>query len=747
MGNTNILAEAKNLWMKLNLRGAILASLSLQVFLIFFAPMRKRWSNRWFAILMWSAYLVADSVAVYAFGLIAKVQIVGGTSDSEANAYGDLLAFWAPFLLLHLGGPDTITAFALEDNELWGRHLLNLLFQLGTACYVFYQSLPSNKLIVPTILVFIGGTIKYIERTRALYLASFSKFRGSLLPSLDATRENDPPIEMMSEPNIESRDAGGQNKTDLDDGTVIKTAFFYFTTFKGILVELPFHFGQMNNSWILFSGITAKDAFRVIEAELNFFYDVLYTKAALVHCPTGYLFRAISIGSVVTAFALFYVLNKHGFHEYDVRITYALLLGAVGLEFVALGRLICSDWTIALLGRFKKHRIGSTFEKFLLKFKSERSPFALHILHARWSRSIFQYNLIDSRLRRWPKWIEKLLHCMSLGELFDDLKYGRRKPYSDKLGELIFKEMKRKVSDVTDFSNFKEICAARGRWALEHSETEQDCTNLLPFVSDVDYDESLLLWHVATELCYNTDTDESTNFNTDRRNSKVLSDYMLHLMIKQPDMMSAVGGYGEIRFRYTRDEMDTFISKNLSDGSKTKITKESVSQSLLSVDSKVEPDPRSKETIKSVLTDARALARVLLRDIEKEKRWKIMSEVWVELLGYAAIHCRPYNYAQQLSKGGELVTLVWLLMAQLGFYRHLRVANIEKEKRWKITSEVWVELLGYAASHCRPYNYAQQLSKGGELVTLVWLLMAQLGLNQHFRFVESPQEDRLIGNN
>ncbi|XP_056169027.1 uncharacterized protein LOC130138588 [Syzygium oleosum] len=678
MGSTNILAEVQKLWMKLNLRGAILTSLSLQVFLIFFAPMRKRWSNWWFATLMWSAYLVADSVAVYAFGLIAKAQIVGGTSDSEADAYGDLLAFWAPFLLLHLGGPDTITAFALEDNELWRRHLLNLLFQLGTACYVLYQSLPSNKLTVPTILVFIGGTIKYIERTRALYLASFSKFRGSLLRFLDARPEHMPPIENRF---------GGQNKTDLDDREVIITAFSYFTTFKGILVELPFHLSQKTESFEFFRRITAKDAFRVVEAELNFFYDVLYTKAAVVHRPAGYLFRAISIGCVVTAFALFYVLNKHGFHEYDTRITYTLLLGAVDLEFVALGRLICSDWTIALLWIFGEHPIGRTFMKFLLKFKSERSPFALHILHARWSRSIFQYNLIDSQLRRSPRrpptWIEKLLGLIPLGALFDDLKPGRVEPYSDKLRELIFYELKRKELVARDFESKMEICAARGEWALEHSETEQDCTSLLPFVRDVDYDESLLLWHVATELCYNTDPDETRN---DRVNSKVLSDYMLHLMIKQPDMMSAVAGFGEIRFRYTCDGMDEFISKNISDGSKTKISKESACQSLLSGFSKVEPRLWEEKIIRSVLPKACALARVL-QNIEKEKRWKITSEVWVELLGYAAIHCRPYSYAQQLSKGGELVTLVWLLMAQLGFYRHLGVPLSPWEED-RLTSQI-----------------------------------------------------------
>ncbi|KAF8010056.1 hypothetical protein BT93_J0890 [Corymbia citriodora subsp. variegata] len=612
---------------------------------------------------MWLAYLVANLVATYAFLLIAKVQINGGTSDCEVNAHGDLLAFWAPFLLLHLGGPDTITAFAREDNELWPRHLLNLLFQLGTACYVFYQSLPNNKLVVPTILVFIGGTIKYIERTLALYLASFSKFRGSLLSSVNAPLDNDAP-------NNESRDAGEQNKTDLDERVVIKEAFFCFTTFKGLLVELPISLRQMNKSREFFSGITAKDAFRVIEAELNFFYDVLYTKAAVVHCPIGYLFRATSVGSIFITFALFYVLNKHGFHEYDIRITYTLLLGAVGLESVALSMLFCSDRTVAKMKTSEKHCRslfkGSIFIKCLHKFKSESSPFALHVLHARWSRSIFQYNLIDSRLKRWPKWIEKLLSLISLGQWVDDLKSGRGEKYRDELGELIFDQLKRKKSAAGDWEKLMEICVARGEWALAHTITRQDCQRLLPFVRDVEYDESLLLWHVATDLCYYTNADPHTEESRkDRENSKVLSDYMLHLMIKQPDMMSAVAEFGDIRFRCTCDEMDNVLSNF--DGSKTNITKKNACKSLISVDPEAQLELKDKDTIRSVLSSARVLA-ARLQNIEKEKRWKIMSEVWVELLGYAAAHCRPSEHARQLSRGGELVTLVYLLMAQLGLY-------------------------------------------------------------------------------
>lgn len=68
--------------------------------------------------IIWSVYLLADWVAAFAVGLIAN-----GNKDGDKQVQSDdLLAFWAPFLLLHLGGPDNITAFALEDNELWPRH-------------------------------------------------------------------------------------------------------------------------------------------------------------------------------------------------------------------------------------------------------------------------------------------------------------------------------------------------------------------------------------------------------------------------------------------------------------------------------------------------------------------------------------------------------------------------------------------------------------------------------------------------
>jgi Protein of unknown function, DUF594 len=45
-------------------------------------------------------------------------------------------------------------------------------------------------------------------------------------------------------------------------------------------------------------------------------------------------------------------------------------------------------------------------------------------------------------------------------------------------------------------------------------------------------------------------------------------------------------------------------------------------------------------------------------------------------------------------------------------------------KMWKVISVVLVEMLCYEASKCRGNFDAKQLSMGGELLTVVWFLMA-----------------------
>ena len=82
------------------------------------------------------------------------------------------MAFWAPFLLLHLGGQDTITAYAVQDKELWLRHLLGLVVQSGVALYILLLSWKVSWLSFLTIPMFLAGFIKYAERTWVLKSAN-----------------------------------------------------------------------------------------------------------------------------------------------------------------------------------------------------------------------------------------------------------------------------------------------------------------------------------------------------------------------------------------------------------------------------------------------------------------------------------------------------------------------------------------------------------------------------------------------
>ncbi|KAG6488325.1 hypothetical protein ZIOFF_057093 [Zingiber officinale] len=132
--------EIHKLWSEEEIPILVLLSLFLQIILISFSLFRKRSSNQVLSLMLWLSYLGADTVAILALGNLLSKQ----NDVVEAKSSGDIMAFWAPFLLLHLGGPDTITSYSLEDNEFWLRHLLKLVVEAVVAIAVFLESLPSN---------------------------------------------------------------------------------------------------------------------------------------------------------------------------------------------------------------------------------------------------------------------------------------------------------------------------------------------------------------------------------------------------------------------------------------------------------------------------------------------------------------------------------------------------------------------------------------------------------------------------
>ncbi|XP_038874838.1 uncharacterized protein LOC120067342 [Benincasa hispida] len=718
--------HVKELWERWNIRALILFSLSLQTFLIICAPLRKRTSRKFPMFLIWSAYLLADWTASFVVGLISNSQ-----SKSDANV--DLLAFWSPFLLLHLGGPDTITAFALEDNALWLRHLIGLIFQVIATVYVFIQTMPQNKLWVPAILMFLAGIIKYAERTRALYLASLGSFRASMLKDPDPgpdyaklmeefTCKKDAHlptnIQLVNEPNKEwNAFTSTAKEGHLSQLEVVQYAFLYFNKFKGLIVDLIFSFTERNESRDFFLKREPLDALKVIEVELNFIYEVLFTKVVVLHNIFGMIFRSISLCSVTVALVLFSRLDKNDFRKIDVRITYALLIGALALDFISISMSVFSDWTIATL--IKDDSIFATFFENFLRFKAQRgesvhkkSPFsgstklATPWMFCRWRESVSQFNLIayclseripmdDSRNRSVfcgcsLVWINKMfrlfrrinnfiINYIGAKELLDDWKYVSRQPVLEKLWDLIFYEMLEKSKAAESVEVTEEICSSRGSYVLKLMDlpSEIDIGELISDIDEVVFDESLMMWHIATELCYRDEqnTNDNANANTTCREfSKLLSDYMLYLIVMLPSMMSAVAGIGGIRFRDTCAEAKRFFDRrgyecSSNEGVTTKACREMLAVNV----NDAKPVEVKGDKSKSVLFNGSLLAKKLQK--YGDKQWEIMSKVWVEMLGYAASHCRPEQHAQQVTNGGELITLVWLLMAHFGLGEQFQISE------------------------------------------------------------------------
>ncbi|KAL5822381.1 hypothetical protein ACOSQ3_020294 [Xanthoceras sorbifolium] len=669
------------LWSGWDIRLMVLLSLVLQIILIIFGARRKITARIWIQILVWSVYMSADWVATVALGNLVSSQF--GDSDQNNNT---LQAFWAPFLLLHLG--------------LWLRHLLGLVVQVGVAFYVFLLSWSNSAITFINIPVFISGIIKYCERSVVLRSSSAEQFRDSLPSSPDPCQEFVAVVE---------QDKRGQSLEGLEEGSserlperskrftvVVKDdiapkdhylvqAYFCFTRFKYLFANLLVNDKEWECIYSTIKDKGAADAFKMVAVELGFMYDVFYTKAAIVYSQLGIFLRCISFSCSLSALVFFSItIDVNAYSLTDISITYLLLIGAVFLEIYAFLLLLSSDWTKLWLIKVKKAS-SKTLVRHFWRLISDFAP--LLSSRKRWSGSIGQYNLISSCLRKVQPISIGVQELPFVSKLLDKHWhfYGEDVNINN-VQETIFKFLKHhgdRLNDLRDSESkvLRElILAQRGNFTLKTWYAED--TNISLSTVGTEFVDSLVIWHIGTDLLYYGDLDDIPGGDVNKLDpkckvSKYLSDYMLYLLVFCPFML--LQGFGVIRYKKACHEaISLFNQERPAD-----ILNESrTCRDLLKKYPQSTPEESSHGGIMggnvSLLKYGCILSWRLreLTDRHGYRKWEIISDIWVEMLAYAADNCGWKEHTQQLGKGGEFLTHVYLLMAHFGFTRQYTAGKL-----------------------------------------------------------------------
>ncbi|CAN6218720.1 unnamed protein product [Urochloa humidicola] len=299
---------------------------------------------------------------------------------------------------------------------------------------------------------------------------------------------------------------------------------------------------------------------------------------------------------------------------------------------------------------------------------------------------VSQYNLIGFFVRN-----KKHAKKMSIVKFFgckDNLDQHwcmKSRSSSHRITTLVLRYVKAGWRDcIQDVASYRMFSDHRGQWTLKRN----NCSHALGWSIRRPFDESVLLWHIATDFCfYSSDfPGHKCDFNQtnlrersplglaiERRylrrsrsqcgeltvckavQCRHMSNYMIYLLFVNPEMLLP----GTRRNLFTTAYRE--LKGTLKDDDNLPMEKTGLTQRIIA---KLQSAEGSQE--EGFIHDAWALAKALLDLRDEKKMWEVIEGVWVEMLCFSACRCRGYLHAKALGTGGELLTYVWLLMSHMG---------------------------------------------------------------------------------
>ncbi|XP_052193736.1 uncharacterized protein LOC127802087 [Diospyros lotus] len=632
-------AEMRKIWEEWDLRILILYILYTQLYLLMFGRSRRR-SNKKILINLnvWLLYIFADLLAAIALGKLSQVKDEGKFNKDallpefkEAkicqpnNPESLLRGLWAPIILFYLGGPDTITVLCMEETQLWMRHLISLITQGARTCYVLIVTWTPSGLSVLALLMLISGTLKYAERVWVVKSRTRAISEGLVSPYDRTTIQLDI---------IDNNTAPPNRKLELKDQTkLVVEGYICFQTLRPHIPGYRVPRGPLDK--FIKEDRTPWHIFKQIEIELGFMYDVLFSKVGTIFTAWGFILRFITLSCVVCVLVGFFMVDKPSTKDLkdDVQITIILLLGAIFLEIVGLLLQLVSDW--AVVWAWKHPSKLSSPVLFLHEHLISKRQ--------RWSDKVRQFSLLNFCIKYEETVLNRMVQDVcGWGKLLSFNFSLSSRTVNPTLKALIINQLKDR-SQTNSGQTLQTSRTKLGEWTLN----KYSCKQVFQWTMNLEFGETIVLWHIATDICYHSEepSDESEA-------AKIFSYYMMHLLLICPHRLPFCNTGGDF-WQTCTNIKDIFERKDVrkpsSRAEACKLLKEI---------------PR-KDCKGITVKRAKDLASDLMAT---EERWGIISNLWVEMLCYAAMQCEVKRHAQELRHGGEFLTHVWLLLMHFGIY-------------------------------------------------------------------------------
>lgn len=482
------------------------------------------------------------------------------------------------------------------------------------AIYVFCKSWPSSadkKLLTAAILLFIPGILQCFAKPWALQNASFNSLASSDPVHKDANMNREEELEnFVEKARIFIMDKDSASVEDKENLSIPKILFVDFTyTYSHRLTNLK-----------SFCVLDDKEAYSSLKEGLSNIFDLLYTRKKTgpveetdLKCreERGTLLWMISVLVPIPAIILFHISHKKAYNTSDIIITFMLMYSVVVLEYLDGGLIM--------------------------------------ILYSEWPNTVAQHSIIGhfAHNRRHNK-LMSLARRLRCKDLIDE--YWSMKPCHS--SQNITMLVRQHVQNgwklyITDAESYREFNDIKGQWTLEH----EGCHPSLGWSLEKSFDESILLWHIATDFCFHSMGSSTSLVHGQCRE---ISNYMVHLLFDNPEMLMA--GSRKKLFKIACDELEDILK-----GEEAPVDEDKIAKKVIE---KVQSTQGSKGSF-SFVQDAWVLAEGLM-NLGSAKMWKVIQGVWLEMMCFSAGRCRGYLHAKSLGYGGEYLSYVWLALAHSG---------------------------------------------------------------------------------